>query len=249
MKNKLNKKVIAIIAAVAVAGIAVVICIVSLAGKNGTGDEPTNVVSGEATQEDSSEKKLQIKDSGWTYVKSSYGGYISYGVEIYNPNGQYLAGFPTIKYTGKDENGTILFTYDDLVDYIYPKETIYHGSTFNVDEKPATLEITIEAPSKKWENAKSANYPKNNTQIVSNISERKDNDMRIYNGEIENTSDTNLDNDIIVVIFRKDGKIVGGSYTYSDGLDAGQKSTFTIYTDHVPDYDKYEVSARVGSIN
>lgn len=246
--QKKSTKIILAVAAVVI-GVIVVALIINATAKGGVEDEPTNVVSGETTKVDSSEKKLQIKDSGWSYIKSSYGGYISYGVEIYNPNEQYLASWPTIKYTGKDENGAILFTYDDLVDYIYPKETIYHGSTFNVDEKPATLEITVEAPSKKWENAKSANYPKNNTQIVSNVSERKDGDMRIYNGEIENTSDTDLSDDVIVVIFKKNDKIVGGNYTYSDDLDAGQKSTFTIYADHVPDYDKYEVSARVGSIN
>ena len=73
--------------------------------------------------------------------------------------------------------------------------------------------------------------------------------MRIYNGEVENTSDTDLDNDILTVIFREDGKIVGGNNTYSDDLDAGQKSIFTIYANNVPDYDKYEISARIGSIN
>ena len=247
MKNKTTK--IAIIVSAIVVGVVATAFIISSLSNNSAGDEPTNVVSGETANENSSEKKLEIKEQGWSYVKSSWGGYISYGVAVYNPNGEYLAGFPKVKCTGKDADGKILFSYDENIDYIYPKETVFVGSTFNVDEKPATIELSIEMSKKDWESARSVNYPKNNSQIVSNISEKKDDEMRIYNGEVENTSDTDLDNDILTVIFREDGKIVGANNTYSDDLDAGQRSIFTIYANNVPDYDKYEISARIGSIN
>ena len=147
MKNKTTKT--AIIVSAVVVGMATIALIIGGLLKNSTGDEPTNVVSGETTNENSSEKKLEIKEQGWSYVKSSWGGYISYGVAVYNPNGDYLAGFPKVKCTGKDTDGKILFSYDENIDYIYPKETVFVGSTFNVDEKPATIELSIEMSKKQ----------------------------------------------------------------------------------------------------
>ncbi len=248
--KKIDKKVWIIIGAVAAGLLVGIPLIINAIPKGQTEDEPTNVVSGETSTDDKKEKELTIKDSGWTYYTvAGWGGYISYGVEVYNSSEYYLASFPKVKCTGRDEDGKILFSYDELVDYVYPKETIFVGTTFNVDEKPATIEITVEVSKNNWESTKGATYPKNNTQIVSNVSEQKDDNLVIYNGEIENTSDTDLSNDILTVIFKKDGKIVGGNNTYSDNLDAGQKSIFTIYASTPPVYDTYEVSARIGSIN
>lgn len=198
------------------------------------------------------EMKLEIKDSGWSYVQDpDWGNYVTYGVEIYNPEDNYLAGFPTVKCVAKDKDGKILFTSTGNLDYIYPGETLYYGDYWNdLKEKPATVEITVEMANDDWENPKTVNYPKNTEIILSNTSEYVDDVLdRHYTGEIENKSGTDISSALIVVIYKKDNKIVGGYYTYSDSLNAGQKTTFDLYASPVPEYDSYELSSHVAMIN
>ncbi|MBQ9171885.1 hypothetical protein IJ162_02135 [Candidatus Saccharibacteria bacterium] len=247
-KETKSKKTIPIIAgAIAIAIVVIIIIVVFAIPRGQESDEPINSAGGESSQ-DFQAKTLKIKQSGWSYIKSDNRGYISYGVELFNLDNSYMASFPKIVCTGKDSEGKILFSYDEIVDFIYPRETIFVGDTFNVDEKPDTIELSVEIANRNWETPKSTIYPKNNSQIVSNVAERKGDFSTMYTGEVENTSDADISNDVITVIFKKDGKIVGGGNGYSDSLNAGQKSTFTIDIYAMPNHDTYELTARIGSL-
>ncbi|MBQ1550669.1 MAG: hypothetical protein IIZ67_01075, partial [Bacilli bacterium] len=159
-------------------------------------------------------------------------------------------GFPIVKVVGRDENNKILFSYEDNLDYIYPNETIYYGDTLPVESaKPVSVEFNVNISDSDWENAKGVNYPKNNEFPVTNISEYKEYDDLKFTGEIENKSNTDIQAASIVVIFKKDGKIVGGDNTYSDELDSKQKDTFEIYIFDPPEYDSYNFSSHVSMIN
>ena len=203
------------------------------------------------TKAETTKKELVIKNSGWSLRQTDLSTYLSYGLEITNPNGKYLASFPTIKIVGRDENNKILFSYDAGLDYIYPNETLYYGDTIPLDsERPAKVEFTVNVSKKYWENASFVNYPKNTEFSVSNVSEFKDDDHTLrFTGEIENKSNTDINSALIVVILKKDGNIVGGSYTYSDELNAKQNDTFEMYVSGYPEYDSYEMSSHVAMIN
>lgn len=195
-------------------------------------------------------EQLTIKNSGWSYFTSDSTGYISYGIEIYNQNKIYLASFPTIMCVGKDKTGKILFSYDENLDYIYPGETLFYGETFNVDEEPASIELTIEVSNYNFEKIDSVKYPKNTEFKLSNISEFKDKNVeRRYTGEIINNSNTDIHAALIVLVYKQNGKIVGGDNTYSDELNSKQKSTFEMYVNHIPEYDSYELTTHVSMIN
>jgi len=47
----------------------------------------------------------------------------------------------------------------------------------------------------------------------------------------------------VIVLFKNEGKNVGGNLTYIDNLNAGQEKAFEISGYDVPEHDAYEVSA------
>lgn len=203
------------------------------------------------TKAETNKQELVIKNSGWSMRQTDLSTYLSYGLEITNPNEKYLASFPKIKIVGRDDSNKILFSYDETLDYIYPKETLYYGDTIPLDdERPAKIEFTVNVSNDGWENASFVNYPKNTDFSVSNVSEYKDDDHTLrFTGEIENKSNIDIHSASIVVILKKEGNIVGGGYAYSDELNAKQNDTFEMYVSGYPEYDSYEISSHVAMIN
>lgn len=195
--------------------------------------------------------KLSIKEFGWSYIQKEDENYITFGAKIYNPKGNKLAGFPKLKIIGRDKENKILFSYDENIDYIYPGENIYYANTYTgIKEKPNKVDITIDVDNNDWEDVNGVNYPKNTSFPVSNISEYKDENGSIkYTGEIKNNSSTNIRAALIILIYKKDGKIVGGYQTFSDSLKPKKKDTFEMYVDEYPEYDKYDFSSQVSMIN
>ena len=215
--------------------------------KNIDGD--TKTVSNGSSSNDA-KSSLAIKDSGWSFYQSDFGNEFSYGFELYNKDKNYLAGFPKVKIVGRDDNNKILFSYDATLDYIYPGETLYYGDTTSIEtERPAKVEFTVSVAKSDWENSKTVSYPKNTDFPISNISEFKDDSDLKYTGEIENKSNTDIHAAAIVVIFKKDNKIVGGANSFSDKLDSKQKDAFEMYVLNPPEYDSYEFSSHVSMIN
>lgn len=187
-------------------------------------------------------KDIVIKDSGWSYVQSDMGNYISYGVEIYNPSKNCLVKTPVIKVVGKDDNDNIVFSFDDTLSYISSSDTIYFGKTAKVDNKPIKVDITVEINGDNYVEENTIENVKNTDIEVSSINEKVKENIREYNGQIRNNSSIDLSKLIISVIYKKDKKIVGGSYSYVYSIKSGDTLEFNIYTVNTPDYDEYEVS-------
>lgn len=187
-------------------------------------------------------KELLVSDSGWSYVESDNGNYISYGAKLTSTYESTLIKSPIIKVTGKDELGRELFSFEDELAFISPKETLYFGKTFKVEEKPAKIDIIVEAEDTDFVPANGLKYIKNNELSVADSTEIDNNDFKEYTGNIRNSSTSDLTKSFVTIIYRKDGKIVGGTYSYVYSIGASSKTAFDIYSVNTPDYDDYEIS-------
>lgn len=230
----------------------IIMIVLLITGCNNTNktDGNTKSVSNKSSVT-ATKNELVIRDSGWTYIENDLSNTLSYGVVINNPKGNDLAEFPKIKVVGRNNDDKILFSYDETLDYIYPGETLYYGNSYvGIDERPDKIEINVNVGKNDWEKVKSVSYPKNTDFVVSNVSEFKEDERYLkFTGEIENKSSTDIYAALIVVIFKKDGKIVGGYNTYSNELNKSQKDSFEMYISDYPQYDEYEFSSQVSMIN
>ena len=78
---------------------------------------------------------------------------------------------------------------------------------------------------------------------ISDTNERADEWDTSITGKIKNNSSSDTDSVGVVVLFKKEGIIVGGNLTYIDNLSAGQEKAFEISGFEVPKHDSYEVTA------
>lgn len=244
--NKNTKIIIGVSVAIILILIIIVAIILSNNNKPVTGQ--TNA-KGEQVEKVSNKGMLEITDSGWSMGKSlgEY-SYLTHAVCLENKSDK-VASFVDVCFTAKDKDGKIIFTTSgvgDMVDYILPGEKIYvadDGSGWENIGKPESVDFFIDDV--RWENAITFNYPKNMDFEVNNISKRDD----TFTGEVKNNSSTDINNAIVTVIYKKEGKIIGGNYTYVNNLNANETKPFQIYSGADYDYDSYEISARVGSVN
>jgi len=78
---------------------------------------------------------------------------------------------------------------------------------------------------------------------ISGTNERVDEWDTAITGKVKNNSASDTDSVGVIVLFKNEGKIVGGNLTYIDNLNAGQEKAFEISGYDVPEHDAYEVSA------
>lgn len=242
-----NKSILFIIcgAVIAVVGVVIGVVIALNAGGGSSSDNTSSSSSGESSGD------LVVADSGWTYVQdATWGNSVWYGVALRNDNKGKVASFPKVKVIARSADNKILFSdeFTCSLDYAYYGETLYCGGHYGQQtEKPDKVEFKTSL--NEWEDESAVNYPRNTDFSVKNISENKDGSTITFTGEIYNNSKTKINSAHIVVIFKKDGKIVGGDMTYSDKLDANSDDTFQMYVSDGPEYDEYNITTHVAMIN
>lgn len=239
----MKKKLIAILL-VATMALSMVGC--GGSSSNSASDESTgNAASSESKEVKKDEKQeVVLTESGYSVQDDGYGYvYLYYSATLNNPNEDYALQFPTITITAKAEDGSIVGTTDQVLNYIAPKDSVTFGSLMDCNGKvPATVEIT----------ASSGDYiPGNSTGVIptsnftiSNTSEIVDEYGSVsYTGEIENIGDTDVDGVAITVTLKNNGQIVYGNTTYVDNLTAGSKKAFELSEYNLPEHTEYVISA------
>ena len=211
----------------------------------GNNDSSSN--SGNAESETSAQKEqsdLQIVESGYSVVNSDSDVYAYWGATIKNPNNDYGMDYPEITITAKDADGKILTTETQTLMGIAPGDTVSFGSFVDCNgQRPETVEI--EANSGDLVAASSYSGISSSEIKVSNLSEMKDSYGGIdYTGEVENTSETELESVVVTILCKKGDNIVYGTTTYVDDLKAGSKKPFEASEYDIPEHDSYEISAQ-----
>ena len=194
------------------------------------------------------EQQPELVDSGYTIQEPNSIGniYLTYAVKVKNPNKNMAAEYTDITITGKNEDGSILFSYEDTIPLIMPGDTVtWAEDTMDCKNKtPASVEITVGGArfvslDEVDGGVMSSEFSIENLSIV-----ESDWDTSVT-GEITNNSDVDCDDVIITVVYLKDGKMVGGYHSYQDDMSAGKKTAFDISTWGLDDleYDELEVVA------
>lgn len=191
----------------------------------------------------SEKEKPKIVESGYRIVDSYGSKSIEYAGTIENPNKDCGLRFPKVTIIAKNKDGSILSSNEHILDPIAPLDKISFADTGDCKEKtPASVEFKVDCKTFTSPNDKDI-VPTNQIKI-SNISETSENGNEYsYTGEIENKSDSDLRNITLIILFKKDNKIVGGKASEIDDLEAGEKTTFDTLKEDVPKHDEYQISA------
>ena len=247
--NKNAKIIIGVLCALVLILVVVVVVVICTKGES----VPTGQTNakGEQVEYVSSSGNVEVVDSGWSAITKYEKTEVYYAAEIENKNNK-VAEFISVTVTGKNSEGKILFTetgsYKDI-NYLFPGEKVSFVGNENWDESegtPTTIEFTVSV--RQWSNVSDFNYPKNMDLEVENTSKiGKGSDYFKITGEIINHSNFDIRSTLAVVTFKKDGKIVGGGFTYVDDIKAEGRKAFEIYSSDI-EFDTYEVSARTDQV-
>ncbi len=187
---------------------------------------------------------VEIVESGYT-IKDTYA---TYGVVLHNPNQDVAAKNVRVEATVRAADGSILATHDSRIRFIAAGDTISFGNDGMIGWEQGvgeTLELKIRQKSDDYVLQEGSNILYADELQVKNAAEQKTpGGTTIVVGEVENNSDLDLDDVCVTSVYRKDGKIIGGWFTFTDTLNAHDSCTFDVYPSSLlADYDTYEVTA------
>ena len=130
------KKTLTVITAVLLVAACLFAC-----SKAKTEEESTTVAWNELSTVDmATVKPIEIKNSGYTVLKDGKAFKIYYAVEIFNPNEDVTARFPTIKITAKDADGKEIEIPEQVISPLTPGDTVKYGQIAQCAKKPETVE-------------------------------------------------------------------------------------------------------------
>lgn len=88
-------------------------------------------------------ESLLIVESGWGV---SAGGYVMYALTLENTSDDLVVEYPEVLITGRDEDGSVLFTDSQVLDVIYPGGQLTYACQAGNGQAPATVEFALAAP-------------------------------------------------------------------------------------------------------
>ena len=205
----------------------------------GSGGESESSDAGESgTVEEEKAVDVEITESGYSVGDD---GYLTYGVVFHNPSEKDAYEFHKVIITAYDENGDVLATEEQVMNKIQPGETQAFSSIVDCNgQTPDKVEFTPESGDRI---EPSDDAIKSSDLEISGTNERVDEWDTAITGKVKNNSASDTDSVGVIVLFKNEGKIVGGNLTYIDNLNAGQEKAFEISGYDVPEHDAYEVSA------
>lgn len=222
-------------------GLAVIMVFALTACKKSSNEESTSVSKKSAA--DPAKEKVELVESGYHVSKSYSDKYLYYAATLKNPNTKYTLEYPKIIVTAKNKDGSILAYDEQFLNYIAPGDKVSFASILDCKGKtPDQVEI----------HAESGNYipldnkeviPTNTFKVLSITETKGDLNEYSYIGEIENTGKQDVSCVLITILLKEKGKVVGGTTTFLDHLNAGNKKVFEISEYDLPQHDEYVVSA------
>lgn len=183
-------------------------------------------------------KKLEVTESNYDFD----GEYVNYEIKLENPNTEYTIRFPTYVATAYDENGGVISTEEQVLHILGPQET--HYWTGSLDCKGLT-------PNKVEFKTKSTDYYYSKTDKslneylkIDNVTEINDDNETTYTGIVKNEYKEDISGVVIILIQRKDGKMVEGNINFVHDLSSNDSVPFEISGDNREiEYDSYEIYA------
>ncbi|WP_270295541.1 hypothetical protein [Eggerthella sinensis] len=230
------KKLIACMVALALPVVLLASCVSGATQKV----EPENTQPATEQTPVSTPEDLQLIETGYTV---NDGGYVQLAVGVRNPNEDFEAQRYSLRITGKDEAGKIVFADDQVMNFLLPGGEDWFACTAGNGTAPATVEFALSIKDNNWiknDHVAEAAY------IIDNVSEIVGDFAQVsYTGEITASKEwSDVGSAWVSAILRDDaGAIVGGYYTYVDVSKQGETVPFEITTYDVPEHSSFEVNA------
>lgn len=187
-------------------------------------------------------QKPLLIDSGWGISRSNEDVYVSYGVVIKNPNDVYME-YPTLNITATDASGRIIAVEEQVFITIAPKDTIQWAFDFDCHGiTPSNVSFSVSCS--KFTNA--VNTIATDKLVIMNTSEREEPEIleTYFTGELQNNSPKHLDTVALSIIYRNNGKIVGGTTEFIDDVYPYARRTFQTSDFNAPEHNSVEYFAQ-----
>ena len=189
---------------------------------------------------------LELVEHGW----SAEAGYVQYAVAVRNTDADRGVRFPKVTVTGRDKDGSVLFSETHVMSIVYPGQTMYDGGQCGDGTPPADVEFAVEAP----EDGDLIDTEGAETYAVTGARERRLEPGGVtFSGEVVTERDDDngkgvYASDVVVSLVLRDasGAIVFGRDTNVGKPAKGAGRAFSIEIYGPPDYASYELYAHTG---
>lgn len=217
--------------------LAVVLCGLLLAGCDGGGSTGTVPPAPEAPAASAGVVSIKLLGASWEKKMDGY-TYIYYSAELSNRNSK-TAGACQITVTSRDAEGHVLDVSNGYTGRIAGNDTIrFSGGVMYVGDVPSAVELAVGNPMGGYNDHFDATAKASDFQFknVARLDESK------ISGDVVNNSSVDCTNVRVSVILKKNGQVIGGTYTYANNVKGnGGSAPFVIYS--FVDYDSFEVVA------
>mgnify|MGYP000294150139 FL=1 len=217
--------------------LAVVLCGLLLAGCDGGGSTGTVPPAPEAPAASAGVVSIKLLGASWEKKMDGY-TYVYYSAELSNGNSK-TAGACQITVTSRDAEGHVLDVSNGYTGRIAGNDTIrFSGGVMYVGDVPSAVELAVGNPMGGYNDHFDATAKASDFQFknVARLDESK------ISGDVVNNSSVDCTNVRVSVILKKNGQVIGGTYTYANNVKGnGGSAPFVIYS--FVDYDSFEVVA------
>lgn len=217
--------------------LAVVLCGLLLAGCDGGGSTGTVPPAPEAPAASAGTVSIKLLGASWEKKMDGY-TYVYYSAELSNRNSK-TAGACQITITSRDAEGHVLDVSNGYTGRIAGNDTIrFSGGVMYVGDVPSAVELAVGNPMGGYNDHFDATAKASDFQFknVARLDESK------ISGDVVNNSSVDCTNVRVSVILKKNGQVIGGTYTYANNVKGnGGSAPFVIYS--FVDYDSFEVVA------
>lgn len=217
--------------------LAVVLCGLLLAGCDGGGSTGTVPPAPEAPAASAGVVSIKLLGASWEKKMDGY-TYVYYSAELSNGNSK-TAGACQITVTSRDAEGHVLDVSNGYTGRIAGNDTIrFSGGVMYVGDVPSAVELAVGNPMGGYNDHFDATAKASDFQFknLARLDESK------ISGDVVNNSSVDCTNIRVSVILKKNGQVIGGTYTYANNVKGnGGSAPFVIYS--FADYDSFEVVA------
>ncbi|MBQ3281144.1 MAG: hypothetical protein IJH41_01935 [Eubacterium sp.] len=218
----------------------VVFCMCSCGGSSSTSAPEEKAEEEEPAAEEY--KDVELVEYGYSV---SDVGSIKIGAVVKNPDEKTAYDYPTIVVTAYDDKGDVIVEEEDTLQLILPGEQLNHGGLVTIDEETADKIDKVELSVKSgYAVEPPEDISKPSDFEIKEVKDETDSDtgLTVIAGLVKNNFSSDVETVKVSALFRKDGKIVCGSYAYVDDLGVGEEKPFEFMEVNLPEYDDYELS-------
>lgn len=199
----------------------------------------TESAQGSAGQREEAKNEVVVVESGWSVDDQ---GYVHYGIVLEN-EGDMAAMFPAVKITGKDADGNVVSSDEQILMGLKPGQRVAWAGQAGTGTAPATVEFGVNVSESSWQKAEAA---EDAFEISGTTAQESGFGTVNFVGEITSLlEDEDLGMVAVSVLLRDgSGAIVGGYSGFVNNLAAGSTTSFDVLGYGIPAYETFEVFAQ-----